>query len=89
MPLMPISRDPADEYANVKPFASCTIEFDEDDSMTVTLANAENLKRVKEAVTEAYNQAGEAVFMQIKEFSEEFRDLYKPTPSTKTKKAGK
>lgn len=80
MPLMPISRDPGDEYANVKPLASCTIEFDADDDTRVTTSNA---KVAQEIVTEAFNQAGEAVFNQIKEFSEEFRALYNPKPSKK------
>ena len=29
-PLYPLTGDPADEYANVKPRASCTIEFEKD-----------------------------------------------------------
>ena len=83
MPMFPITHDPADEYANVKPEASCTIEFDADDN---TQYNEQNAKHLKEIVSEAFNVAGEQVFEQIAEFSKEFRELYAtPKKSSRSK----
>jgi hypothetical protein len=33
MPLAPITGEKDDEYANIKPFASCTVELDDNDDV--------------------------------------------------------
>lgn len=74
MPLYPISKRKEDEYANVKPFASCTVEFDMDDPTEITKANLEIVKAV---VMEAMSHAKSVAFTSVVEFSKEFRELYK------------
>lgn len=74
MPLYPISGDKADEYANVKPFASCTVEFDENDATEIY---KENLETAKAIVVEALEHAQGLAFDSVSQFSKEFRELYK------------
>ena len=74
MPLYPISKRKEDEYANVKPFASCTVAFDADEATHITKANLEIAKAI---VMQAMDHAQSVAFVSIAEFSKEFRELYK------------
>jgi len=73
MPLFPISHDPADEYANVKPTASCTVQFDADENTSLTKANLEAAKKL---VDDAMSHAMDITFARVAAFGEEFRALY-------------
>lgn len=73
MPLMALTRDKHDEYANVKPFASCTVMFEASDDVDVTKAN---IKRMKEVVTEAFFEAQGIVYEQIQSFGADLQELY-------------
>lgn len=73
IPLMPITGDPADEYANVKPFASCTVEFDHDE---VDLKKSD-AATVKQIVKEAYDEAASRCYEQMLDFKRELVQQYR------------
>jgi hypothetical protein len=75
MPLYPITGRKEDEYANVKPFASCTVEFDADEQTELT---KENLEVAKAIVNEAMEHAQSAAFTSVAAFSKEFRARMRP-----------
>jgi hypothetical protein len=66
MPLFPITRNPADEYANIKPFASVTIEFDDEDTKV----------EAKELINEAFDRASDIALKQIAAFAADFKSYY-------------
>ena len=72
---MPITNDPADEYANVKPFAACTVEFDPGE---VDLKKLDK-ETVKQIVKEAFDEAASRAFEQMVDFKRELLTQYKTT----------
>jgi hypothetical protein len=74
MPLQPISGRRDDEYANIKPHASCTIAFEDNDCTQIT---DENMPQLHELLERAYTTAANTCFEQLATFSKEFRELYK------------
>jgi hypothetical protein len=86
MPLFPLSGDKADEYANMKPMASCTVEFDANDDTTV---NKANLERAKELVNEAMDHAQSVAFSQISDFRKAIVEMYEAKAKRREERAAK
>ena len=79
IPLAPITGDPADEYANIKPFASCTVEFDEEEC-NFTSKSAEAIKAIVKA---GYDEAASRAFEQVLDFKRELLELYKTSKASR------
>ena len=80
IPLAPITGDPGDEYANIKPFASCTVEFNDDECDMTNKANAD---AVKAMVKEGFALAASRAFDQMKDFRTELLELYKTSRASR------
>ena len=82
IPLAPITGDPADEYANIKPFASCTVEFD-DDECDFTKVDRDAIKAIVKA---GYDEATSRAFEQMQDFKRELLDLYKTSQQSRRRR---
>jgi hypothetical protein len=72
IPLQPITGDPADAYANVKPHISAKIEFDDE------IADPES-DAGKAVLDQAFEHLFDAVFSKMLTFRAEFREFAKPS----------
>ena len=68
-PLYPLTGDPDDQYANVKPFASCTIEFEPKD------VTDPKTKIGQATIAKAYDQAQEVCVGQLAKFHRDFKKM--------------
>lgn len=82
IPLAPITGDPADEYANIKPFASCTVEFN-DDECDLSKVDRDTMKAIVKA---GFDEAASRAFEQMQDFKRELLDLYKTSQQSRRRR---
>jgi len=83
IPLAPITGDPADEYANIKPFASCTVEFN-DDECDLSKVDRDTMKAIVKA---GFDEAASRAFEQMQDFKRELLELYRTTRGSRKRVA--
>jgi hypothetical protein len=74
IPLDTLSGNEKHKYANIKPKASVTVEFDSLDNIEITKAN---LERARSIVVEAFDEAQKLAHQEIIDYRAEMKELFR------------
>lgn len=80
IPLMPLSNDQADQYANARPEASVTIDLTKNDADPAVEAG-------KKMIDDAFEFAAELCFERLKDFMIDLSQVYKKRDEERAKRA--
>lgn len=69
IPLQPISGDPADQYASVRPSATVTVDLDSAEGNTAT-------EEGRKFIASAFDEAATLCFNEITQFNKDLRQTY-------------
>jgi hypothetical protein len=78
IPLQPWTKDPGDQFANLRPQCGVTIVFDENDN---TELSKTNLEAAKQVIQDAFDEAMGEAWRALTVFRNETREQLKPKDS--------